>query len=140
MLITIARYFDPWEAHILRARLVAEGIPASVAGEQHMMADWPLSVALGGAALQVPSAHLDQAREVVALYHSGALMAELIAEHPECEDRCPVCGRTDLKATVPHGQRAALIASFLLASAPFPTCASRMQCNSCGHRWTYGSD
>ncbi|WP_147300667.1 DUF2007 domain-containing protein [Lysobacter silvisoli] len=31
MLLTVGRYFDPWEAHILRARLEAEGIPASVA-------------------------------------------------------------------------------------------------------------
>ena len=51
MLATVTRYFDPWEAHILCARLVAEGIPASVIGDQHIMANWPMSVALGGAAL-----------------------------------------------------------------------------------------
>ena len=41
MLVTLARYFDPWEAHVLRARLESEGIPATVTGDQHIIANWP---------------------------------------------------------------------------------------------------
>lgn len=137
MLTTVGRYFDPWEAHILRARLEAEGIPASVAGDQHIIANWPLSVALGGAALQVPEAYLGQARDIVAAYHAGTFQEDLLAEHPEAADRCPACGATDVAGSVPLGQRVLTIATFLLASAPFPTSASRLHCQACGHHWRY---
>jgi hypothetical protein len=138
MLATVARYFDPWEAHILRARLEADGIPASVAGDRHVIASWPLSVALGGAALQVPEACLQQAQEIVAAYHAGTFEADLLAEHPESADCCSACGAGEVTASVPLWQRALTIATFLLASAPFPTSASRLQCHACGHRWRYG--
>lgn len=138
MLITVRRCFDPWEAHILRARLEAEGIPASVAGDQHVIADWPLSVALGGAALQVPSACLEPAQGVIAAYHAGSLEQDLIAEYPEAAETCPACGSAAVAGSVPAGQRMLLIAVFLLAAASFPTRASRMQCKECGHGWRYG--
>ena len=139
MLTTVGHYFDPWEAHILRARLEAEGIPASVAGDQHIIANWPLSVALGGAALQVPNAHLAQAQEIVAAYHAGTLGQDLAIEHPHAAGACPACGADEVVGSVSFGQRALVIATFLIASAPFPTSASRMHCQACGHRWRYGA-
>lgn len=138
MLTTVGRYFDPWEAHILRARLDAEGIPATVIGDQHIIANWPLSVALGGAALQVPSAYLEQAQEIIAAYHAGDFEQDLIAEHPEAADSCPACSSSDVIGSIPLGQLALTIATFLLASAPFPTSASSMRCQACGHCWRYG--
>lgn len=138
MLITVGRYFDPWEAHILRARLEAEGIPATITGDQHIIANWPLSTALGGAALQVPEAFLEQAQEVVTSYHAGTFEQELIAEHPDAADRCPACRGMEIVSSVPFGQRTLAIVTFLLASAPFPTSATEMQCQACGHRWRYG--
>ena len=139
MLATVGRYFDPWEAHILRARLVAEGIPATVAGDQHMMANWPMSVALGGAALQVPVEFLEQAQELVAAYHSGVLEQELIAADPGVQDRCPSCLGKDFVASIPVGQRALNVATTLLFSIPFSSAASRIECRSCGHHWHYGA-
>ena len=138
MLTTVGRYFDPWEAYILRARLEAEGIPASVSGDQHIIANWPMSVALGGAALQVPREYLEQAQEIVAAYHAGTFEQDLIAEHPEAADVCPACDAPEVVGSVPLAQRALTIATFLLASAPFPTSASHMHCQACGHRWRYG--
>lgn len=138
MLTAIARYFDPWEAHILRARLEAEGVPASVTGDQHIIANWPLSVALGGAALQVPGEYLEQAQEIIAAYHAGTFEQDLLAEHPEAKESCPTCGATDVTRTVPLSQQALTVTTFLLASAPFPTSASHMQCRACSHRWQYG--
>lgn len=139
MLTTVGRYFDPWEAHILRGRLEAEGIPASVAGDQHIIADWPLSVALGGAALQVPTAHLAEAQKIVAAYHSGVFAQALATQHPHASDPCPTCGVEEAVGSISLGQRALAIATFLIASAPFPTRASRMHCQACGHCWRYGA-
>lgn len=137
MLATVGRYLDPWEAHVLRARLEAEGIPASVTGDQHIIANWTLSIALGGVALHVPDACLEQARQIVAAYHAGALEEDLLAEHPESADRCPACGATDVAGSVPLRQKAVSVATFLLASVPCPTHASRMHCQACSHRWWY---
>lgn len=138
MLTTVGRYFDPWEAYILRARLIAEGVPASVSGDQLITANWPMSVALGGAALQVPVEFLDQAKDIVAAYHSGALQQELVQEDPSAADTCPTCGSTALTASVPLGQRALNVVMYLVASAPFSTSASLLSCRSCGHHWHYG--
>ena len=138
MLTTVGRYFDPWEAHILRARLEAEGVPASVTGDQHIIANWPLSVALGGAALQVPDEYVEQAQEIIAAYHAGTLEQDLVAEHPEAANTCPACGAAEAKGSVPLSQRALAVATFLVASAPFTTHASHMQCKTCGHHWQYG--
>lgn len=135
MLVTIEHFFDPWEAHILRARLEADGIPALVVNDQHIMACWPLSMALGGAALQVQEEDAPKAREIVSAYQSGALQEDLIAEHPEAADSCPVCGSRDMESSVPLAQSALAIATFMLASAPFPTNASQRQCKACGHAW-----
>ena len=139
MLSTIGRYLDPWEAHVLRARLEAEGIPATVACDQHIMAGWPMAFALGGALLQVPSAFAAQAQGVIEAYHAGALLADLVAEHPEAADRCPACGAEAILQSVPVGQRVLNSVAFLVATSPFPARASRLECRRCGHRWTYRS-
>ena len=137
MLTTIARYFNPSEAQILCARLQAEGIPATVAGDQHMMADWTLMVALGGARLQVPAAFTEQAAELIRAYHAGEVEQDLLAQAPDAAERCPACGSRHLVKRVPVRQRALLLATFLFVAAPFPTQASRYRCSDCGHRWRF---
>lgn len=134
MLTTVGRYYDPWEAHILRALLVAEGIPASVAGDQHIIANWPLAIGLGGAALQVPSGCLEQARALVTAYHAGTL------EDPSTVDHCAVCGSTDLKKSAPLSQLALFVSVILFLGPPFPIRRSCIRCLHCGHRWRYGDE
>ena len=138
MLATVGRYFDPWEAYILQARLIADGIPASIAGDRLITTNWPMSIALGGVALQVPAGFLEQAEVVIAAYHSGELQQELMQQVPSATDTCPACGSVSVMGSVPMRQRALNVVTFLVASAPFPTSASRMTCRSCDHQWEYG--
>ena len=102
-----------------------------------MIADWPLSIALGGAALQVPISCLAQARQIVADYDAGTFQADLVAEHPDAADACPACGGAQVVGSVPFGQRVLVFATFLVATAPFPTRESRLHCTTCGHAWQY---
>ena len=51
--VTIASFTSPLEAHMARGRLEAEGIPAFIAHENHIWAEWFLSNALGGVKVQV---------------------------------------------------------------------------------------
>jgi len=59
--VTIARCNTGFEAHILRGRLEAEGIPAIVVDEHLINAYSLISAALGGVRVQVPKAFVDNA-------------------------------------------------------------------------------
>lgn len=93
LLETVASFRDPWEAHLLRLRLEAEGIPASVAFQYHVGNNWWYSTALGGAKVQVPRSWLREARAVELSSRTGVFEDELRTEFGEIDDvRCPRCG------------------------------------------------
>ena len=85
MPVTIERFLDPWEAHVVKARLVAEGIDASVSNDQ-LATDWPIAFAVGGASLRVPDADVARAREVLAAYRRGDFARELDDLAPPDDD------------------------------------------------------
>jgi hypothetical protein len=137
MLATLARFLDPWEAHVIRARLEADGIPASVAFANHAIVNWPMSIALGGTAVQVPAAFLEQARKILSDYQSGILEDELLEATGTPKEHCPHCGSTDFKRTMPWHERAiAALVSVLVA--PFPTRRRKFICRDCGCTWEWG--
>jgi hypothetical protein len=70
--VTIARVLVPMDAHILRGRLEAEGIPALVADGNLVQTNSLLSVAVGGVRVQVPAPFVSQAREIMAAIGGGA--------------------------------------------------------------------
>lgn len=134
MLITIGRYLNPWEAHVLRGRLEAEGIPAFVTNDAHAIAAFPLSYAFGGTALQVPASRVDEARGILRDYASGALEDDLRAETGLAPPKCARCGSTDLRDVVPVSQKV-LVVMLALWSATFPTRATATRCNACNDTW-----
>jgi hypothetical protein len=70
-LVTVQRFTEVWEAHILRARLEAEGLMASIADEHLVAMDWFYSMAIGGVRVQVPVCELSQAREILKALQRG---------------------------------------------------------------------
>jgi hypothetical protein len=137
MLVTLAKFLDPWEAYIVQALLKADGVPATVAFANHAIIDWPMTLALGGTAVQVPADCLAESQEIFSRYQAGTLEAELnevVGLEPE---HCPLCGSTNFKRTMPWRKRlyAALV---VLVFAPFPTKRSLFVCKSCGHHWEWG--
>lgn len=122
---------------MLRARLDAEGIPASVADDRHAIMNWPISLALGGARLQVPAEFLDPAREVLAAYNSGEFERDLLDCYPDAVEACPQCGSGKITRSVSMRQRILVIVTTVVASAPFPARRARMRCLACGHRWKH---
>ena len=81
MRVTLDSFLDPWEAHVVKARLVAEGIDATVANDQ-LATEWPIAFVVGGAALQVAEGDVVRARAVLAAYHRGEFAL------PEDADAC----------------------------------------------------
>jgi hypothetical protein len=136
MLITIATYTNPLEAHIVRGRLQAEGIETWVAHEHHIWANWFLSTALGGVKLQVKPEDASRAEEILRQEQAGdyeALVADSEAETAEPRPACPVCGSLDI-LPVRRSGRVSLIIVWLSA-LPLPYSSISMRCRNCGHTW-----
>ena len=74
--VTVASSFNHIAMHILCARLEAEGIPAYVADSNMAQAYSAVSIAVGGARLQVLEEYREDALEIIAAIHSGALTAQ----------------------------------------------------------------
>jgi hypothetical protein len=129
--VTVARFGLPLEAHILRTRLEAEGIPAVVADE-HLVGSNPfLSTAVGGVRLQVPTELRPIAEEVIAAVRDGKYDLEAHRDRQAQPGgpgiACPRCG----------GERAVQerpgLWGILRALAQMPE--ARFRCDTCQHQW-----
>lgn len=135
MLVTCAHFYDPLEAHVVRARLEAEGVPATVADDQMINANWPLSVALGGARVQVPDAFLAEARAIIEHYSGGTFADDVDAETGSEPHHCPRCSSRSIARTVPASQKALAVGVYVVSGATFPTRESLHRCRDCGNAW-----
>jgi len=136
VLITIATFTNPLEAHIVRGRLEAEGIDTSVAHEHHIWANWFLSTALGGVKLQVKPEDAQRAREILQQEQAGdyeALVTDSVEETAVPRPTCPVCRSEDITPA----RRSGRISLFIvwLSSLPLPYSSVTMSCRNCGHTW-----
>lgn len=91
-MITIARFSLAIEAHVSRAKLESEGIPAFVADEHTITANWLYSNAMGGVRLQVPNACAEQAIAILATDYSN----DVIKEQGHDPLTCAQCGSSDV--------------------------------------------
>lgn len=126
MLVTISRYSMPYEAHIAKARLDSEGIPAFVADEHTINMQWLYSNALGGVRLQVPAAYAESARKVL----EEDREQDLLEEQGHDSKTCPNCGST---ATEYHqiGRKWAFMVFLGLDFPLFPV-KDGIKCRQCG--------
>ncbi len=93
MLVEVGRFLFAYEAYILRSRLVAEGLFATVVHDQHPQVAWHFALALGGVKVLALEEELDRVREVLARGKRGDFTRELEAAFGDLDDlRCPVCG------------------------------------------------
>ncbi|BCT91917.1 hypothetical protein LYSHEL_09410 [Lysobacter helvus] len=131
MLVTLARFLDPWEAHVVCARLRADGLFAEVANDRMAIVDWPMAYALGGTQLQVKAEDIAEARAIFDAYRRG----ELDVEHDSANDDAhpePACTCPPQGPVIPWGERALVIALFVLGGATFPTRTVGGLCATCG--------
>lgn len=131
MLVTIASFSFPHEAHLAKAQLEAAGIPGFIADEHTINMQWLYSDAMGGVRLQVPEEFAAEAKEL--LSKPVEILEDpdthLLLQTEEPSPRCPACGtamagrRTD--------RRAAMI-SWLLLGLPLFLGRDIRRCPSCG--------
>ena len=138
MTVTVARYFEPSEAHVVRALLESAGLQATVADDHHVTANYPLTGALGGVRVQVPAGQAAEAQALVAAYASGELARELEDTVGETPETCPACGSARFSTRAPATGKLLAVAVWLFGAATFPLRGSRGECGDCGHRWVRG--
>jgi hypothetical protein len=86
--VTIARRFDPIAAELLRGRLAADGIPATL-GDAHLVQAYALwATALGGVRVMVPASYAQQALRAIDAIEHGELRLEDEAEDVDEGDAC----------------------------------------------------
>jgi hypothetical protein len=75
-LVQVARLLTATEAHILQARLIAEGVSAVVADAHHAQAHYFMALAIGGVRILVPKSQVNAALEVKAAMAKGEYALE----------------------------------------------------------------
>ena len=132
---TLAKFRDPWEAHMFRALLEAEGVPALVTDDIVIAMNWPLSTAYGGVRVRVPYAYVDEAQDVLERCVDGDYQAALSEMFGGLEEpACPNCGSKDFRRR-PSFQQLAFGIVCTLAITTVKVQAKRYRCRTCGTRW-----
>jgi hypothetical protein len=136
MLVTVARFRDPWEAEMLRGRLGAEDIPAFVVHQQLVGMKWSWSLALGGAKVQVLYEDVAGAWEVMTRCRDGAFSAVLLDIFGYLgAPQCPHCGSIECKKRPMAAQAVSAFVVFFLTGQIVPPTTWRRTCRVCGTRW-----
>jgi len=132
-LVTVAAYREPHGAHIARATLEAEGIPAFVSGENLVGVNWLWSQALGGVRVRVPAELAERAVAILTEDRSADLDSTEEASLPlVAADVCPGCGSTAI-SPAPHERRSKALS--LLVNIPFAYRRDYWRCEACGRTW-----
>lgn len=126
MLITISQYSFPYEAHLAKSRLDAEGISAFIADEHTINMQWLYSKALGGVKLQVPEAFVEAALAALAEDREKDLEEEVGSDVKVC----PHCGSEDTQFY--QIGRFWAFWTIIALTFPFFPIKDGIKCNQCG--------
>ena len=124
-MVTIARFSKAEDAHLLRMRLEAGGIPAFVQDEHLVQVIWFYSDAIGGIRVQVAEEDVAKARKL--MKEEGA------PPDPALAMRCPFCNSSETE--VNELPRRLAFLSILLVHFPLFPARRQYRCRSCGKRW-----
>jgi len=134
MLVTVARFTDALEAHIVKGRMEADDIPAFIPHENHVWANWFYSNALGGVRVQVLDFHKEQAKQVLRDISLSAYEKLLVDQEGEFNDiKCPRCDSTN-GVVKGWGPRLALVFVYIF-SIPIPYSIHSYWCLECHNQW-----
>lgn len=126
-LITVGSFSKPEEAHLLRMRLEAGGVPAYMQNESMIQMDWLYSNLLGGVQVQIAEEDVERAREI--LHEPGEAL-------PGDRPVCPNC--SSLNTAPDELPRQLAAASLLVVGFPLLFGRHRWKCADCGKSWKEG--
>ena len=134
-LVTIATFWETWEAHLARDRLLDAGINCFLSGEHFVATYWLLAGADRGIKLKVAGPDAPEAVKI--------LEADEKVQVEKNTDRgldnqgenevCPKCQSVNIKYE--RFSRKVFFLSILLLKFPLPLPTRRYRCESCGYVW-----
>lgn len=134
-LVTIATFWETWEAHLAKDRLLDAGINCFLSGENFIATYWLLVIVEGGIKLKVAESDATQAKKI--LENLKSPQAEEASDNnsdDQAENEvCPKCQSTDIEYE--RFSRKIFFLSILLLRFPLPFPANLYRCKSCGHVW-----
>jgi hypothetical protein len=132
VLVTVSAFREPYEAHLFRGRLEAEGIFALVLHEYWIGNEWPMSVAFGGVKVQVLQGQYEAAREIERACCRGEYRGFLREELGDLDDAvCPHCGGTEYRQRRPIIRAALAIMVSLTLGSVVPPTGWILRCKGC---------
>lgn len=142
MNVVVSTHTVAMDAHIVKGRLEAEGIPATLEDDQYITMDWFLSSALGGVKVSVPEAFVDDAIKILELtdndeYQISKLDSEALPEAvaadfiPEVPMRCPKCD--SYKISKLEWMRNLSLVVLYFFHSPLAFSQRYYSCDDCGH-------
>ncbi|WP_165841159.1 MULTISPECIES: DUF2007 domain-containing protein [Comamonas] len=129
--ITVEIHDSAWQAHVCRALLESENIPAYLRSEHHIGLQWPMSRVLGGVRVVVPAHLLHQAQSLLAERDNGTLEQALEHDYPSDVRVCKRCDGTEFRRKTPLSAALATFLMLWLWSTPFPP-GKEYFCKQCG--------
>jgi hypothetical protein len=133
--VTIATFWETWEAHLARDRLLDAGIRCFLSGENFVATYWLLAGADRGIKLKVAEPDVPEAKKVLEGL-KGPQVEEATDSGSEVQgdnDVCPNCQSTDIEYE--RFSRKVFFLSILLLKFPLPLPAKHYRCKSCGYAW-----
>jgi DNA-directed RNA polymerase subunit RPC12/RpoP len=136
MLITVAAFREPWEAHMFCSRLEAEGVPAFVVHEYHIGNAWHYSTALGGVKVQVCEERKEEAKSIERCCWSGEFRSLLESQFGAIDDiHCPNCGSHEHWKRRPLPRAVIAVTLSSLFRVILPPIGWVYFCNQCGTKF-----
>lgn len=146
--IVVSTHTVAIDAHIVRGRLAAEGIPAYIEDDQYITMDWMMSNALGGVKVSVPESFVKKARVVLEnnedmQYDISELTEADFDDAPEAQYipevplHCPACDSVNV-SRLDWFRKLSLPILFLFHS-PLAFTKRHYSCDDCGHVFRPGS-
>jgi len=134
-LVTIATFWESWEAHLARDRLLDAGINCFLSGENFVATYWLLAGADRGIKLKVAERDAPEAAKILEADEREGIKktADSGPDSQEESEVCPKCQSTDIEYE--RFSRKVFFLSILLLKFPLPLFSNRYKCQSCGYVW-----
>lgn len=124
-MFTIATFSQPEQAHLLRGRLEASGIPAYLRDEHTIQLDWLYSDALGGVRVVISEHHLQDALALLELPPEESFESSM--------GPCPQCNSKNVVAF--ETPKRLFLATLLIIKLPIFYTSAQCKCQDCGSTW-----
>jgi hypothetical protein len=132
-LITVATFWDVFDADFTKMMLDLEGIPSMLDNRHVVVLRWDYANAIGGIRLRVRKADAERATQLLRDKPIRPDSTKHAISDAEYELACPCCGSLDVRYE--KFSRCVFFLTWLILGFPIIIPRKRFKCRNCRHRW-----